>query len=105
MSARAREKLCKEKDPAHLNVQAALRVRDEADLAGLALSRERLDVVRDVLGSSLSVSETGVRQSDPAHVEARSRVGQQLDVRSVGPSTLGFRGGVSVQPLQWRDYS
>lgn len=83
------------KDPTHLNVQTALRVRDEADLAGLALGRERLNVVRDVFGSGLSVSETGVRQSDPAHVEARSRVGQQLDVGTVGPRTL--RCGAACQ--------
>lgn len=75
-------------------------MRDEADLAGLALGCKRLDVVRDVLGGSLSVSEAGVRQCDPAYVEARSRVGQQLDVRSVGPSTLGCRGGASVQSIR-----
>jgi len=74
-----------------LDVEAALRVRDEADLLGRALRREVLDEVGDVLGRDLDVAERPVRQRDPADVELRARRGEELDVGPVCPGLVAGR--------------
>lgn len=60
-------------------------MRNDADLAVLALRRETLDTVRDEFGGRLRVSEGVVRQGDPADVEAGTGVWEELDVGSVRP--------------------
>lgn len=55
-----------------LNVDASLRPSDSVDLAGLRLRSQLLDVVSDILGVELSVTQGLVRDVEVADVETGS---------------------------------